>query len=107
MLSLEEATRVLTTQGAPYEMEECVVQGQRLRCWKHLPSTLPALVQHSRTYGDRVYLVYEDERYTYEETFRRVCTLAEQLRTPNAVRSFSACVHTRRKVSSFVYPSSS
>ena len=36
--------------------------------------------------GDRDYLVYEDERYTYEQIFRRVCTLSEKLRSEFGVR---------------------
>jgi long-chain acyl-CoA synthetase len=76
---LTEALAHLTAPGAPFEMVECVVSGQRLRCWKDVPPTLRALVEHSRQYGERIYLVYEDDRLTYEQAFGQVAALANEL----------------------------
>jgi long-chain acyl-CoA synthetase len=85
-LSLEEATRVLTAPSAPYELEEIERDGVRLRCWKRMPPTLPELLLQSRRHGQRDYLIYEDERYSYEQVFRRVCGLAGHLISEFGVR---------------------
>jgi long-chain acyl-CoA synthetase len=77
--SLQEANALLTARGAPFELSEFTVGAQRLRCWKNVPPTLRDLVLHSREYGDRIYLVYEDERLSYERVFQRVATLAQRL----------------------------
>jgi long-chain acyl-CoA synthetase len=75
-MSHAEVVRTLTAPGAPYEMEERLVLGQRLRCWKNVPPTLRALVESIPRWGDRTYLVYEDDRITYAEAHARVCALA-------------------------------
>jgi long-chain acyl-CoA synthetase len=77
--SLQEATRLLTAPGAAFELSEFTAGGQRLRCWKNAPATLRELVVQSREYGERVYLVYEDERFSYEQAFQRVAALAQRL----------------------------
>ena len=48
--------------------------GQTFRVYKRSPFglTLPELFAHSRNFGDREFLVYEDERFTFEETFAQV-----------------------------------
>ena len=78
-MSLQEATAQLTAPGAPYELASSTVRGQPLRFWKNVPATLRELVLQSRQHGDRVYLVYEDERLDYAETFARVAALAQRL----------------------------
>ena len=79
--SLAEVARLLTAPGAPFELEEREINGQRLRCWKNFPYTLDALVRLSMKHGAKVYIVYEDERLTFTETFDRVAALATQLRS--------------------------
>jgi long-chain acyl-CoA synthetase len=78
-MSIAEATALLTAPGAPYELEERMVAGQRLRCWKNVPASLRELLMHTRSHGERVFLVYEDERLTYEQAFQRSAELATRL----------------------------
>lgn len=78
-MSHAEAVAALTAPGAPYEMEERLVRGQHLRCWKNVPPTLRALVESIPRWGERVYFVYEDDRVTYAEAYARVCALAQWL----------------------------
>ncbi len=85
-MSLQEATAVLTAAGAPHELAACSVRGHQLRCWKNVPATLRELVLQTRRHGDRIYLVYEDERLSYAETFARVATLAQQLVSELGIR---------------------
>ncbi len=77
--SLSEVTRVLTAPGALFELESRDVSGRRVRCWKHFPSTLDGLVRGSLQHADKTYLVYEDERLTYTETFAHAAALSQAL----------------------------
>ena len=74
--SLDEVTRVLTASSAPFEMETTDVNGRRVRRWKHFPATLDALMKLSLQHADKVYLVYEDERFTFTETFARALAIS-------------------------------
>ncbi|MFG1878295.1 class I adenylate-forming enzyme family protein [Sphaerisporangium sp. NPDC049003] len=69
----------LTGPGQLFEMDEVEIRGTKLRTWKHAPTTFRALLENSRFHGDKVFLVYEDERITYEEHYRRAATLARRL----------------------------
>ncbi|MEV7013890.1 class I adenylate-forming enzyme family protein [Streptosporangium sp. NPDC051022] len=69
----------LTASGQLFEMEEVPGQGGTVRAWKHAPAHFRALLEMSRLHGDKVFLVYEDERVTYEEHFLRAATLARRL----------------------------
>jgi len=79
-MSIEEATRALTAPGQMFEMEEVEIRGVPTRVWKNCPASLRVVLELSRVHGDKDYLVYEDERTTYEEHFRTAATIAGQLR---------------------------
>src|ERR1700675_4898635 len=69
-MSLEEATRTITAPGQMFEMEDVEIRGVLTRVWKNCPANLRVVLELSRGHGDIDYLVYEDERTTYEESFR-------------------------------------
>lgn len=77
--SLKEIEAILCAPGAPFEMAEVVVRGVPTRVWKNAPPSLPGLLQHTRQFGQREFVVYEDERVTYDAFFRAVATLAAEL----------------------------
>ncbi len=81
VMSLEEATRAITAPGQMFEMEEVDIRGVRTRVWKNCPDNLRVILELSRGHGDQDYLVYEDERTTYEEHFRIAATVASELRS--------------------------
>ncbi len=68
-----------------FEMEHADIRGVPLRVWKNAPASLAAILELSRLHGDNVFLVYEDERTTFEEHFRKACALAHILRDRYAV----------------------
>lgn len=78
-MSIEESHRILTAKGMPFETEEIVIRGVMTRCWKNAHNSLREIFVKSRAFGDRDYLVYEDERLTYEDNYRRAVTLANRL----------------------------
>lgn len=77
--SEERPEATLTAPGGLFEMQDTVVHGIPMRVWKHAPPTLRSVLELSRLFGDRVFLVYEDERITFEEHFRQVAALAQHL----------------------------
>jgi acyl-CoA synthetase (AMP-forming)/AMP-acid ligase II len=80
-MSLADATVRLCAPGAPFEMETVEIDGVPTRTWKHQPPSLAALAEHARElFGERTFLVYEDERVTYRGWYLAVAALAEELR---------------------------
>ena len=84
--SIAEITGRLIERGEPLEVAICDIRGIPTRTWKNLPQTLPEIVRLSRGYAGRDYLVYESERYSYEQAFRRIATLAAHLREVCGIR---------------------
>jgi len=78
-MSLEETLEQLTRPGEICEIEQVVVGGVPTRCWKNIPASMPALLEASRIHGDKPFIVYGDERLSYEEHYRRVAALAHHL----------------------------
>ena len=78
-MSLGQIETMLCAPGQPFEIETVDVDGIPTRCWKNAPPSLAALAQHARSHGDRTFLVYEDERVSYEGWFRATATLAHAL----------------------------
>ncbi|HEY1613327.1 MAG TPA: class I adenylate-forming enzyme family protein [Rhizomicrobium sp.] len=78
-VSLAQAHALLTAPGSRFEMEEHVVHGVPTRCWKYAPPTLRDVLTAGRIYGARDFLVYEDERVSFEALFRAAAAIADAL----------------------------
>jgi long-chain acyl-CoA synthetase len=76
---LREVWGELTAPGAPFEVEEVEVRGVRIKTYVTAPASLREVWLASAAHGDKDYLVYEDERWTYEEAHREVARLANWL----------------------------
>ena len=70
----------------PFEIVEETVRGVKLRVFKHAPPTLRAIWDASAAHGDKDYLVYQDERYTFAGVHAAVASLAQRLRTVHGVQ---------------------
>jgi long-chain acyl-CoA synthetase len=79
-MSLKEVDAALTAPGARFEIEEAVIGGIPTRVWKNAPPTLPFLSRWSRMHGARLCTIYEEERVSFEATFRATAALASELR---------------------------
>jgi long-chain acyl-CoA synthetase len=86
MPSIAEVHAELTAPGQPFEMDEVVIRGIPTRVWKHAPPTLRAVLEISRGHGDADFLVYEDDRWSYERHLVAVTRLATALRDDLGVR---------------------
>jgi long-chain acyl-CoA synthetase len=78
-MSIQQAHALLTQPGSPLEMETRDIGGIATQVWKNAPPTLRSIVEASRAHGERIYLVYEDERVSFEAFYRATATLAQAM----------------------------
>ncbi len=70
----------LCAPGMPFEMETAEIEGVPTRVWKNALPNLAVLAAHANaSFGDREFVVYEDERVTYAAWYRAVAALAHAL----------------------------
>src|SRR4051794_25747816 len=80
VMSLAEADALLNKAGSPFEWEEIEIRGVKTRVWKNAPPTLRQVFLTSRAaFGSRTFLVYQDERATFEAFARAALTIAHRL----------------------------
>ena len=77
MLTRLEAIAQLTVPGEPFELTTEELYGRECRTFKNAPPTLRELFDEARS--DETFLVYENERYTFEETYESACNIAAVL----------------------------
>ncbi|MEP7047958.1 MAG: class I adenylate-forming enzyme family protein, partial [Ilumatobacteraceae bacterium] len=75
-LSWEDACALVSGPGSPYEIVE---DASGRRKFKHAPPNLRSLFDIARGGGDDIFLVYEDERWTFEAVFAHIDSLADAL----------------------------
>jgi long-chain acyl-CoA synthetase len=78
-MSVADANRIITAPGMPCEMDELVIRGVPTRVWKNAPPSLRFVAEAARGHGEKIFLVHEDERVSYEAFFRAVSALAHEL----------------------------
>jgi len=76
---LRKAWSELTAPGAPFEIQPVEVRGVNLRAYKNAPPNIRALWLSTAAYGEREYLVYQDERITYAQAHAQVNAIAAWL----------------------------
>jgi len=77
-MSIADAHALLGAPGSPLEIEEVTVRGVTMKAWKNSPPSLRSVVEAGRAHGERIFLVYEDERVSFEAFHRAVATLAKE-----------------------------
>lgn len=83
----QEAWTDLTQPGAQFAMREIEVRGVPMRVYESAPASMRFVWEMAAGYGDRDYLVFEDEHLTYAETDARVRALAHHLRDIHGIGS--------------------
>jgi long-chain acyl-CoA synthetase len=78
-LSLAQAQAKLTAPGSTFEVVEAEIEGRRTRVWKNAPPTLRDVFLAGRAHGPRTFLVYEDERATFDAFARAAIVFAHEL----------------------------
>jgi long-chain acyl-CoA synthetase len=78
-ISLAQANAALTCPGSAFEIEERDIRGVRTRVWKNAPPTLREVFLLGRSHGARTFVVYRDERTSYEDFARAALAIADAL----------------------------
>ena len=78
-MTMAHAVAMLTAPGGRFEMETIPIRGVPTRVWKNAPPTLAWLAAAARGHGERLFTIHEDERVTYDATYRATAALAAQL----------------------------
>jgi long-chain acyl-CoA synthetase len=79
MLSHDEAAAAVTAPGERFEIDVIDVAGVPTKVFKHAPPSLREVFATARAREDEIFLVYEDERWTFPEVMRHVDALAALL----------------------------
>ena len=80
VMTRDQVKDSLCAPGMPFEMETAEIEGVPTRVWKNALPNLAVLAAHANaSFGDREFVVYEDERVTYGAWYRAVATLAHAL----------------------------
>ncbi|MDE3064676.1 MAG: acyl--CoA ligase [Acidobacteriota bacterium] len=69
----------MTAPGQIFETERAVIDGVEMTVWKHAPANLRQVLDLSLGHGERDFLVYEGQRFTFEEHYRAAATFARRL----------------------------
>jgi long-chain acyl-CoA synthetase len=78
-MSIAQAHARLTAPGQRFEIVEMPIRGIMTKVWKNAPPTLRDVFLNARGFPEREFLIYDDERVTYEAFARATITLARQL----------------------------
>ncbi len=78
-MTLPQVEAALCAPGQKFEMETVDIRGVPTRTWKNAPPNLALLIQFARSHGDRPFTIYQDERISFEATYRAVAHLATKL----------------------------
>ncbi len=78
-MSIAAAHALLTAPGQPLEMTTVAIAGRPTRTWKNVPPTLREVFMAGRAHGDKIFLVLDDDRVSFEEFYRATLRLAAQL----------------------------
>jgi len=74
-----QARAELEAEGMPFHMSTIEVRGVPVRVFDSAPPNLRLLWEATAAHGDKKYIVYEDETYSYAETHAQVRRLAAHL----------------------------
>ncbi len=75
----ETALGQLAQPGSPFELGDTQINGIDYRVYKNAPNSLHELLAPGRAHGDNTFLVYEGERWTFNDFFRQADAIGHQL----------------------------
>jgi long-chain acyl-CoA synthetase len=76
----------LTSPGQPFEVAEAEIRGVATKVYVAAPPNLAQVLELSRGWSEREFLVYQDERVTFEQHWQRAARFAHLLRERYGVR---------------------
>ncbi|SJL14627.1 related to 4-coumarate--CoA ligase 1 [Armillaria ostoyae] len=99
---VEEADKILTAPGSPLEIETRVVNGRVLKVWKNLWPSIRAFFLHSsKEHAHKTCVIYEKERYTFQEMLEMAVKCAAIFRDVYGVKKGDRVVICSRNFPSY------
>ncbi len=77
--TIEEAVRHLVATDPQWAVSEAEIRGVRYRVFAQMPNNLGEVFAFGAMHGDADFLVYQDQRLSFGETYARACQLAYAL----------------------------
>jgi long-chain acyl-CoA synthetase len=81
MPTRREIIAQLTAPGGDFALEPIEIAGVPMRVYKNAPKSLRELFLSTRAFGDKPFLIYEDEVLSFAEHFRQASALAAHLKS--------------------------
>ena len=78
-LNWNEAIAAATAEGKPFELVDATVNGVTMPVFKNAPPHLGLVFAAARNHGDKTFVVYEDETWTFNKAMDHVDALASLL----------------------------
>ncbi len=80
-MSSEAAARIaaMMAPGQKYEVAPANINGVDYRVFPNIPGNMRGLYEEGLDYAEETFLVYEDTRWTYQETYQRAASIAASL----------------------------
>src|SRR5580698_344685 len=95
VLSMADATAQMTAPGSMFATERTTVNGIDMTVWKNAPATLRQILDLSLIHASRDFLVYEGQRFTFDEHYRAASTLAHRLIADGVAKGDRVAVASR------------
>ena len=93
--TLQSVWDELSAEGGPFEINEILVRGSPMKIFKSAPPSLREIWLASAIHGDRDYLVYEDQRWSYTEVHRMVGSIAAWMANQNLAQGDRVAIALR------------
>ncbi|NMG77124.1 class I adenylate-forming enzyme family protein [Aromatoleum diolicum] len=77
--ALAGAKAALMAPGAPFELGECEVGGRPAKVYRNAFASLPQLIDAGRVHGDKPFIVYQGDHWSFARFFADVDAMAGQL----------------------------
>lgn len=78
-MTWDEANEAVTAPGQIFELVDATVLGNKMRIFKNAPAHLGQVFAGTRAHGDKTFLVYEGETWTFTKTSDYIDALASLL----------------------------
>jgi len=85
-MSIAQAHALLTQPGSPLEMVEVPIRGTQTRTWKNVPPTIRDLLNFASVHAQKEFLVYENDRATFENFTKAALAIADELTKQGVVK---------------------
>ena len=76
---LKQTTAAMTAPDQMFAIIETEVRGNMMKTWANAPGSLRELWLSTDVHGEKDYLVYGDERWTYNQAHEQVARIANWL----------------------------